>query len=1043
MTAARGARHALFGLLFVVSGAAGLIYELVWVRDLYEVFGSTIHSVTTVVAAYMGGLGLGAFLLGRLADRHRRPAALYGFLELAIGAFGLASPWILHGVGAAYLGVARAVAPGLWTGTAIKFVFAFAVLLVPTFLMGGTLPVLTRAFARDRSEQLRGELALFYGLNTVGGVAGCLLAGYVLIEVYGLRTSLFATGAVNLALGAAALAIARLPERAGEARAEEEQESEPVFAPDPGPATRRLALALIAATAFASLLYEIAWTRTLILVFGSSTYAFTTILACFLLGIGLGSLVAVGRGRPPRDLLVRAAAVQGGVAVLAALLFPFFRALPVYVVGTLQVGFLGVRDLLVLHALAVAVVVVPPAVGMGLSFPLLAELASERAGATGREVGRAYFANTLGSIAGAVVTGFVLIHLIGSEHSLVVGVILNAAAATALAWWAWRERGGRPAGVPVAAERLPVALALLALVITAATPSWSERLLDRAPAVYGRTAMDRADISRYLRGYGQEQLSFEEGWNSTVSVWRDGNQSWLKVNGKVDASSVADMDTQVSLGLLPALAHPDPRRVFVVGFGSGATARTIADVPGVTHIDIAEIEQAVLRAAAEFRDVNRDVLDDPRVHVFEDDARSALMLARGRYDLIVSEPSNPWIAGVAALFTRDFYRVVASRLAPDGIFCQWLQMYRVTPGTVAVVVANLRAVYPFVEVWFANASDLMVLGSRDPIRWDSSRIATLMRPGTPTGAAMAAWLRIREPSQLLGHFLLGARGTAALAAGAPFVHTDDHPALEFRAARSLLAGVTTRAVFDSLLALKSATGDSLPDGIRWALAPGAWRAAYAAALPAEQPAALRSAELALAEAPHDAAREQLLGTVLFQRRQFREAAIHLDRALAGRPGNPRLLLTSGLTDLAVERVARGRNLLEQVGAAGGDSSFALAVLAELDANAGDYAAAANEAGRAIAALRPTIARPFPGALGGAVTALAQKAPPTVAGPVFLEAMRLRPAWQLAYWGGAVVAARSGGRACVDARRWAVELRRFGWTDEEILPLVRSCLTISS
>jgi predicted membrane-bound spermidine synthase len=1034
MPGARRARHALFGLIFILSGAAGLVYELIWVRQLYQVFGSTIHSVTTVVAAYMGGLGMGAWVLGRRADRHARPEILYGLLELAIGIFGLASPWVTQGIGAVYLGAARALGPGLWAGTAIKFVFAFVVLLIPTFLMGGTLPVLTRAFARDRSDQLRGELALFYGLNTIGGVAGCLLAGYVLIEFVGLRTSLLATGAVNLALGVAALLLARRSEPAPAARAPDE---EPIFTPDAGPSTRRLAVWLIALTAFASLLYEIAWTRALILVIGSSTYAFTTILACFLLGIGLGSLVAVGRGRPPRELLVRAAVIQGAIAVLASLLFPFFRALPVYVVATLQVQFLGVGELLALHAAAVALVVIPPAVGMGFSFPLLAELASERAGATGHEVGRAYLANTLGSIAGAVATGFLLIHVIGSERTLGLGVLMNVGVAGVLAWWAYRERGG--AGVPVAAERVPVVLGVLALLIAFATPSWSGRLLDRAPAVYGRTRMSRADVERYLRGYGSEQLSFEEGWNAAVSVWRDGNQAWLKVNGKVDASSVADMDTQVSLGLLPALGHPHPHRVFVVGFGSGATTRTIADVPGVTRIDVAEIERAVLRASASFRDVNVDVLSDPRVHVIADDARSALMLADSSYDLIVSEPSNPWIAGVSSLFTSDYFAVVARRLAPGGVFCQWLQMYRVTPGLVAVVVANLRAVFPHVEVWYANSSDLVVLAAREPIQWSGARVAAALRPGTRTAATMRMWLQITDPSQLLGHFLLGDRGTAALAGGAPFRHTDDHPALEFQAARSLLAGTTSESVFDSLLTVKKAVADSLPAVDGWALSAGAWRASFAGALPDASPEALHSAELALQASPRDPEREALLGTVLFGQRDFRAALGHLQAALAVRRDDPRLLLTAGLTALAASDTTKARAWLDAVGAHGGDSAFASAVLAQLDANNGDFGGAAAEATKAIVSLQPTIERPFPGALDGAVTTLAQRAPPSLAGPVFERAIALRPSWQLGYWGGAVVGARAGGRACVRAERLAVELERFGWTAAEIVTLVQPCL----
>jgi spermidine synthase/tetratricopeptide (TPR) repeat protein len=982
----------------------------------------------------MGGLGLGAYVLGRRADRQANPAAFYGVLELAIGVFGLASPWVLRGIGAAYLVLARGLAPGLWAGTAIKFVFAFVVLLVPTFLMGGTLPVLTRAFARDRSDELRGQLALFYGLNTVGGVLGCLGAGYVLIEFAGLRLSLLGTGALNLVLGAAALALARLPSPAFAAAPSAE---EPVFTADPGAATRRLATWLIGIVAFASLLYEIAWTRALILVVGSSTYAFTTILACFLLGIGLGSLVAVGRGKPPRDLLMRAALVQGAVAVLASLLFPFFRALPVYVVATLQVSFLSPVELIALHALAVAVVVVPPALGMGFSFPLLAELASERAGATGREVGRAYFANTLGSIAGAVLTGFVLIHLIGSERTLVIGVVVNALAATALAWWLLRSREGE--GGSRAVERLPVALALLALVVAVATPSWSGRLLDRGAAVYGRTQMDAEDLDRYLRGYGSEQLFFKEGWNSAVSVWRDGNQTWLKVNGKVDASSVADMDTQVMLGLLPALAQSRPRRAFVVGFGSGATTRTLADVPGVERVDVAEIERAVLHASPLFRDANRDVLADARVRVIEDDARSALMLAETPYDVIVSEPSNPWIAGVASLFTRDYYRIVARRLAPGGVFCQWLQMYRVTAGAVAVVVANLRAVFPHVEIWFSNASDLMVLASSQPIRWDRVRIAALLAPGTRSGEAARDWLQVSSPDDLLGHFLLGSRGTALFAGGAPFDHTDDAPGLEFQAARSLFAGLIARSVFDSLLALKQAVGDSLPDFADGASGPGAWQEAFAQALPANESAALASARVALQLAPRDPSRQAGLGYVLFDRRDYAGAREHLDRALAARGNDPDLLLTAGLNSLALRDTAKAQGLLERVRGAGGDSASASAALAAIAAARADYAGATAEAYRALGALRPTLARPFPAAFDEVFPALANRAPASIAGPLFDRAVAARPAWQLAYWAGALLYARAGKGGCSRAADFALGLERLGWTEKEIVAVVRRCV----
>jgi predicted membrane-bound spermidine synthase/tetratricopeptide (TPR) repeat protein len=989
----------------------------------------------------MGGLGLGAYVLGRVADRLANPARFYGLLEIAIGLFGLASAWVFEGVGVSYIAAARWLAPGVWLATAIKFLVAFAVLLVPTFLMGGTLPLLTRAFAGARLDQFRRQLALFYGINTLGGVVGCALAGYVLIEYVGLRGTLLAVGTVNLLLGAAALMLARGVTQETLLAGQED-------GPRPGPGedaitspvadatTRRLAIWMIAVTAFASLLYEIAWTRILVLVVGSSTYAFTTILAAFLAGIGIGSLFAIGKGRPPRELLLGAALIQGAIAVLAALLFPFFRGLPVYIVGTMQVGFLSAVDLLTMHGLAVVAVVLPPAVWMGLCFPLLAELAVGPGGKTGGETGRAYFANTLGSILGSVLTGFVLIHLLGSERTLVVGVLVNAGAAALMVWWLWRERGGSRA--PLQLERIALLLGGLALVITFGTPSWSHRTLDRGPAIYGREHMTRVELVNFLRGLGAEQLSFEEGWNATVSVWRNGGATWLKTNGKSDASSVADMNTQVLVSLLPALAHPSPRRAFVVGLGSGVSVRTLADVPGVERVDVVEIERAVLRASRFFDFLNRDVLADPKVHVIEDDARSALQLAREPYDIIVSEPSNPWIAGIAALFTADYFRVAASRLNPDGILAQWLQTYRVPPSLVAVVVANVRAVFPHVEVWWANPSDLIILASRRPIPWNRQRVAGLMAPPGPIRTALRDWLRIDHADQLLGHFLLGDRGSAMLAAGADFTHSDDRPALEFVAARHLLVGPRERTTFDSLLVLKMAAGDTVPSLRGWPVAKDEVLQAYVEALPAYTDLTRTLARRLVDAAPDDPARQAGMGLMLFERREYRPAVEHLALALAKRPNDPRLLLASSIAHFGLGDTAAARRLLLRAREAGGDTVYASALLAEIAARQGDDSAAAADALRALRGLRPTIDTPFPLPLDATLRLLASRASPEVAGEVFEVAAATRPSWDLAYWGGAQVFSRGGQLGCRRAERLAGQLSRFGWTDEEIYQLLRAC-----
>jgi spermidine synthase len=845
-----------------------------------------------------------------------------------------------------------------------------------------------------------------------------------------------ATGVLNLALGGAALLAV-----SGAAPAEEADDvgtAEHAAAPPPAgadDATRRLALAVIALTAFASLLYEIAWTRVLVLVVGSSTYAFTTILACFLLGIGLGSLLAIGRGRAARDLLLRAALVQGAIAVAAALLFPFFRALPVYIIATLQVGFLDPTALLTLHGLALAVVVIPPAVGLGLAFPLLAEVAARGGSTAGGDTGRSYFANTVGSIAGAVVTGFLLIHVIGSEKTLILGVTVNVACAALLGWWLYRARGGT--GIMLAGERLPLVLGVLGLVIALFTPSWSSRLLDRGPAIYGRDRMGARELDSFLRAVGSEQLFFDEGWNAAISVWRNGNATWLKSNGKADASSVADMNTQVMLSLLPAAAHPAPRRAFVIGFGSGVTVRALADVPGVERIDVAEIERAVLRAAPLFAHVNNDVHADPRVRLIEDDARSALQLAEGSYDLIVSEPSNPWIAGIASLFTAEYFRVAASRLAEDGVYSQWVQTYRVPASVVAVVVANLRAVFPHVEMWYSSASDLVLLASRRPLTWRRARVAALV-DGATTAPLFREWLEVPRPERLLGRFLLGDSGTARFARTAGFTHDDDRPTLEFIAARGLLAPSVATGVFDSILGIRQLARDSLPRLEGWTLARGEWQAAYAYALPPDSRLTRMMGSMAMTEDSANAEVRRGVARQQYVRRDFAAARVNVDAALRRLPDDPELLVMAGVIAGNLGDPARARDFIRRAEAAGGDSALTASLLAEMALGDGDWQGGAALAARALRALRPSIARPFPVALQNVVRNFALYGPPPFAAPVLELARETRPSWDLPVYGGVQLFARWGGPQCRRAAELSDELYRFGWEPPEIRALLQPC-----
>src|SRR2546426_1055967 len=665
-----------YAVLFFLSGATGLIYELLWVRLLYQAFGSTIQSVTTVVAAYMGGLGLGAWLWGRRADRHARPTALYGWLEIAIGLFGFVSPLVLSLAHRVYVGAAGAWQLAGGASVALRFGLAAVVLLVPTTLMGGTLPVLTRAFMGSERRELKPSLGRLYGLNTLGAVAGTALAGFFLIEYVGIRASLWGTALVNLLFGVSAL---RLPDpRAA--------------APPPDP------------------------------------------------------------GRQPGEHHI--------APLRAHALFLVFGLLPRYIIAVFQTQSLGATERLLAMGFGVGAVVLIPAHGMGMTFPLLTDLVASRNVARGADVGRAYALNTLGSIAGAVLTGFLLVVTLGTDRTLRIGVAINACAALTLAVLVAR----RVAEGSEQHRRLRLrvlgagGLASVGLAVALAAPRWSTRLIDLGPSIYARQPMSAVARQDFLEHRGVRQLAYREGWNATVSVWESGTGRTLKVNGKADASDHGDMDTEILLGLAPVAARPGATSALVIGYGSGVTTHALAAVPGMERVRVVEIEPAVLDMSRFFLHVNDTVLARPTVSVVVDDARSALQIDRARYDVIVSEPSNPWLAGVATLYTPEFFRIVRDRLTDGGVFSQWVQLYQLPTPVVVGIVRNLAAVFPHVEIWFSSPGDVMVLGSAQPLRYDRTWLERLVGPRGALGELGREYLGVDQPDDYFGHLPLRTTG---------------------------------------------------------------------------------------------------------------------------------------------------------------------------------------------------------------------------------------------------------------------------------------------
>jgi len=1014
-----------YGVLFFLSGATGLIYELLWVRVLYQSFGSTIQSVTTVVAAYMGGLGLGAWALGRRADRTPRPAVLYGWLEIAIGIFGILSPLVLGLAHWVYISTAGALALGGAASVALRFGLAALVLLIPTTLMGGTLPVLTRALMGEDRGLLKPSLGRLYGLNTLGAMTGTALAGFFLIEFVGVRASLWATAALNLAIGVIAIRFGRRQEVVEVSQPTGEDLHQP---PPTSTAFHDLALALLALTAFASLLDEIAWTRVLIMIVGGSTYAFTLILFVFLLGIGLGSIIVARRSAPRAETAATAGLAQGVVGVGAAALFVFFGFLPSYIIAVFQIPDLGATSRLALMGVAVGAVVLVPAIGMGMTFPLLTDLTARSRAARGADVGAAYALNTAGSILGAVITGFVLVVALGTQTTLRVGLVVNGLAALALAWLA--ARGVAEGSAEDRRLRVRVVsaacLGTLALVAAVAAPGWSTRLIDLGPTIYARQPMDKAARQRFLEHRGVRQLAFREGPNATVSVWEGESGRSLRVSGKVDGSDRGDMDTQVMLGLAPAVARVGATSALVIGYGTGVTAHVLAAVPSVARLKVVELEPSVMQMDSFFVGVNRSVLARPGVSVVIDDARSAFQLDRERYDVIVSEPSNPWVAGVATLYTPEFFRIARARLSDDGVFCQWIQLYQLPLPIVAGIVRNLRVVFPHVHVWFGGSADLVVLASPRPITYDRGWLTQLLGPGGQLNAISREWLSIDNTDQYFGRMLLGDSGVARLMQRATLEHSDNQPRLEFVAARRFLdPGAAAYAVLDSLIQLGKGDAGTAPFALLRILA---MRRSDAGVLPYLDAAhraqpdvvewSIRSAGIRLALG--DTAQADSLLGAMTARRSAPSDALQMRGLLAAARNQP-LAATA----------------LREALAAGADTGQVRAALALLAARGSRWGEAASQARGALGTAQGTFRHPFPGEfLSQALGQIALDAPPALADSLLSFAVGRRPG-SARYRELAAVAALRAGR-CEDAAASFVELLDFAVQRDNGPALVQEC-----
>jgi spermidine synthase len=769
---------------FFLSGLAGLIYEIVWLRMLGLIFGHTVYAITTVLAAFMAGLTLGSFLFARFAGRIRNLLSAYGILEIGIGAYSALIPGLLWLSSFLYLGLHRLLSFSYDAFSFVQFLVVFAVLLVPTTLMGGTLPVLSQALVRGE-RGLGRMVGTLYAVNTFGAVLGVVAAGYVLLPALGNRGAIAVAGVLNIAVGLAALAYGRSVRRAGAG------ETAPGPAESPSPKTLEaapvgeprdlgawLTVAALGVSGAVSMVYEVAWTRALALVIGSSTYAFTAMLVAFLVGIAGGSAVYSWIWGARRHQRVAFALIQAGIAGAVVLTLLVFERMPELFLLALRrsdsPAFVQVVQLAVSAA-----VLLPSTLLIGATFPCAVAVAAHAAARVGRDVGHVYAVNTLGAIVGTVVAGFVLIPAIGVHTSIKVGIAVNlllaglvlvSATPVTLAW-RWGTLGA----------------ALAAVVGLSFIPPWDTRVMASGAAIYAKEYLKRTTADGVARSLRQGTILFyRDGPSATVTVQQSGENLLLQVNGKTDASFspkvLGDMPTQVLSGHLGLLLHPDPKTVLVVGLGGGVTAGAAARHP-IERLDIAEIEPAVVAANSFFAAANGDVLHNPKVRTVIADARNFLLTTPNRYDVIISEPSNPWIGGIASLFSVEFFELAKARLRPGGIMVQWIHAYSLLPDDLRMVVTTFREVFPATMIWQPTGGDYLLVGRAAPAPVDLDLLKRRFETD-PAVARDLGQIGARSWASVLGYFALDEADSKRYTEDGR-LNTDDRLPLEFSAPRSI------------------------------------------------------------------------------------------------------------------------------------------------------------------------------------------------------------------------------------------------------------------
>jgi len=779
-------------ILFFFSGLASLIYEVIWAKKLGLIFGGTSYATSTILAVFMAGLALGSFLFGKIVDRLREPKKLLflvALLGIGEGAYAIFTPFIFELINKIQLVLVGNFSQDFSTLNMylLRFGLCFLALILPTTLSGGTLPVLSKLLVRLK-EDLGKKIALLYSLNTFGGMVGITLAGFFLIIPlgFGVNGTIYAAGAIDILVGLIFLRLYFNSKTSTSFLSLKKEMNEEIDERRRGETSEKttgnvklsyLLLIIFFFTGFTALALEVLWTRVLVLTIGSSTYAFSLILAGFLSGIALGSILIAKFVDKIKNLWLVLAVTIGLIGVFAILLTPLFDDLPFLFLKIFGIwGESFWKFEMAIFSLIFFVLLIPTIL-MGITFPLGIKLYIKDIRKIGGSLGEIYSVNTLGAIFGSIFAGFLFLPSFGLQKSILICALIYFFLAAAI--------------LLITSQKILFKtifiLVIIALGISSfGFPQWNKYVLTSGPAVYAKQYLLRPETI-----YGDPEketiIFYKDGVSASVAVSQTPKGFLaMRVDGKVDASAgriefkeIGDLDTMYLTGYLPLLLHPKkPQNALIVGLGSGVTLGAMSQYP-LKEIDLIEIEPAVVEGAEYFKEFNHNALSDARLKIIIEDGRNYLLISTKKYDIISSQPSNPWVKGNANLFTKEYYTLAKNRLSPEGLMLQWVQLYSLDGESLKTILNTFSEVFPYVQVWSSPSyKDLFLIGSLEPIRIDDEQFEK--RFNIPEIKTDFQKVGILEAEEILSRFIFTQNQIKNLSKDSK-LHTDNYPILEFRA----------------------------------------------------------------------------------------------------------------------------------------------------------------------------------------------------------------------------------------------------------------------